>query len=238
MSDLTIGAVMEVLGSEYYGGILRGIERVARERDARLLVFRGTPGDVAAAPFAREVRGWIAVHSPGGLPALGRLGLPLVTVSYQDPEVWCPAVVADNIHGVREVVRHLIAHGHRRIAFIGWLEYPSIAERYEGYRDALSESGLPCSPELVIGVEDNHLASGRAGARRLLEGGAWPCTAVVAGTDLNAVGVMEVLQAAGLRVPADVAVVGFPSRPSGGHLVAIRCASAAAFGARGHRERL
>ena len=209
MSDLTIGAVMEVLGSEYYGGILRGIERVARERDARLLVFRGTPGDVAAAPFAREVRGWIAVHSPGGLPALGRLGLPLVTVSYQDPEVWCPAVVADNIHGVREAVRHLIAHGHRRIAFIGWLEYPSIAERYEGYRDALSESGLPCSPELVIGVEDNHLASGRAGARRLLEGGAWPCTAVVAGTDLNAVGVMEVLQAAGLRVPADVAVVGF-----------------------------
>ena len=95
----------EVLGSEYYGGILRGIERVARERDARLLVFRGTPGDVAAAPFAREVRGWIAVHSPGGLPALGRLGLPLVTVSYQDPEVWCPAVVADNIHGVREAVR-------------------------------------------------------------------------------------------------------------------------------------
>ena len=106
-------------------------------------------------------------------------------------------------------MRHLIAHGHRRIAFIGWLEYPAIAERYEGYRDALTESGLPCSPELVIGVEDNHLASGRAGARQLLEGAALPCTAVVAGTDLNAVGVMEVLQAAGLRVPEDVAVVGF-----------------------------
>ena len=90
-------------------------------------------------------------------------------------------------------MRHLIPHGHRRIAFIGWLEYPAIAERYEGYRDALTESGLPCSPELVIGVEDNHLASGRAGARQLLERAAWPCTAVVAGTDLNAVGVMEVL---------------------------------------------
>src|SRR6185295_4425003 len=111
--------------------------------------------------------------------------------------------------GVREGVRHLIAHGHRRIAFVGWLQYPAIAERYQGYRDALTESGLPCSPELVIDIEDNHLASGRAGARRLLEGPALPCTAVVAGTDLNAVGVMEVLQAAGLRVPADVAVVGF-----------------------------
>jgi PAS domain S-box-containing protein len=209
MSDLTIGAVMEVLGGEYYGGILGGIERVARERDARLLVFRGTPGDVAAAPFAREVRGWISVHSPGGLAALARLGLPLVTVAYHDPEVGCPAVVADNRQGVREAVRHLIAHGHRRIAFIGWLEYPAIAERYEGYRDALTESGLPCSPELVIGVEDNHVASGRAGARQLLEGAAWPCTAIVAGTDRNAVGAIEVLQAAGLRVPQDVAVVGF-----------------------------
>ena len=127
-------------------------------------MFRGTPADVAVAPFAREVRGWIAVHSPVGLAALARLGLPLVTVAYHDPEVGCPAVVADNRQGVREAVRHLIAHGHRRIAFIGWLEYPAIAERYEGYRDALAESGLPCSPELVIDVEDNHLPGGRAGA--------------------------------------------------------------------------
>ena len=209
MSDVTIGAVMEVLGGEYYGGILGGIERGTRERHARLLVFRGTPADVAAAPFAREVRGWIAVHSPVGLPALARLGLPLVTVAYHDPEVGCPAVVADNRQGVRDAVRHLIAHGHRRIAFIGWLEYPAIAERYEGYRDALTESGVPCSPELVIGVEDRQTASGRAGARQLLEGGAWPCTAVVTGTDRNAVGVMEVLQAAGVRVPEDIAVVGF-----------------------------
>src|SRR4030095_13896064 len=167
----------------------------------------------AGAPFAREAQGWIVVHSPLGLPALARRGLPLVTVAYHDPEVGCPAVLADNTEGVRDAVRHLIAHGHSRIAFIGWREYPAIAERYEGYRDALTESGLPCSPELGIGVEDNHLASGRAGARQLLEGAAWPCTAVVAGTDLNAVGVMEVLQAAGVRVPEDVAGVAFRDTP-------------------------
>ena len=212
MNDLTIGAAMEVLGGEYYGGILGGIERVARERAARLLVFRGTPGDVVAAPFAREVHGWIVVHSPVGLPALARRGLPLVTVAYHDPEVGCPAVLADNTEGVRDAVRHLIAHGHSRIAFIGWREYPAIRERYEGYRGALTESGLLCSAELIIDVEDNHLASGRAGARQLLGGGALPCTAVVAGTDLNAVGVVEVLQAAGVRVPEDVAVIGFDDR--------------------------
>jgi PAS domain S-box-containing protein len=209
MSDLTIGAVMEVLGGEYFGGMLRGIARVARERDARLLVFRGTPDDVAAAPIAREVRGWIAVHSPRGLHALARRGLPLVTVPYHDLEVGCPSVVADNVQGAREAVRHLVAHGHRRIAFIGLLGHPAIAERCQGYRDALAESGLPCSPELIFGVDDRAVASGRWGAEQLLEGGALPCTAVVAATDRNAGGVMEVLQAAGLRVPADVAVVGF-----------------------------
>jgi DNA-binding LacI/PurR family transcriptional regulator len=81
MSDLTIGAVMEVLGGEYYGGILEGIEHGARARHARLLVFRGTSADVAVAPFAREVRGWIVVHSPVGLATLARLELPLVTVA-------------------------------------------------------------------------------------------------------------------------------------------------------------
>jgi len=209
MTDLIIGAVMEVLGGEYFGAILGGIERVARERKARVLVLRGTPGDVAAAPFAREVRGWIAVHSTDGLPALASLGLPLMTVAYHDPEVGCPAVLADNMQGVRDAVRHLIAHGHRRIAFVGWLGYPAIAERYEGYRAALVESGLPCSPELVVPVEDNQWASGGAGAHKLLEGGGLPCTAVVAGTDRNAIGLMEVLQAAGHRIPVDVAVVGF-----------------------------
>jgi PAS domain S-box-containing protein len=209
MSDLTIGAVMKVLGGEYIGGILGGIGRAARERDARLLVFRGTPGDVAAAPFAREVQGWIAVHSPVGLAALARLGLPLVTVPYHDPEVGCPSVVADNGQGIREAVRHLIVHGHRRIAFIGWLGHPAIAERCQGYRDALAESGLPCPPELIVGVEDGSIASGRSGAEQLLDGGALPCTAVVAATDRNAAGIMQALEAAGLRVPVDVAVVGF-----------------------------
>jgi signal transduction histidine kinase len=73
----------------------------------------------------------------------------------------------------------------------------------------LAERGLPCSPDLVIGVEGNHLAGGRAGARQLLAGAAWPCSAVIAGTDITAVGAMEVLQSAGLRIPEDVAVVGF-----------------------------
>lgn len=199
---------MEVLGGEYFGAMFGAIERVAGERGASLMVFRGTPGDVAAAPCARHVRGWIAVHSPVGLPALKRLGRPIVTVPYRDPDTEFPGVVADNVQGVRDAVGHLIAHGHRHIAFIGWLGHPALAERYEGYRTALLEAGLPYAPELLIDVEDNHRESGQAGARRLIALGV-PCTAVMAGTDGNAIGILEVLQDAGYRVPDDVAVIGF-----------------------------
>jgi DNA-binding LacI/PurR family transcriptional regulator len=62
---------------------------------------------------------------------------------------------------------------------------------------------------LIVDVDGRADASGRWGAERLLEGTTFRCTAVVAGTDRNSAGAMEVLQAAGLRIPEDVAVVGF-----------------------------
>jgi PAS domain-containing protein len=95
------------------------------------------------------------------------------------------------------------------MAFIGLLSHPVIAERCQAYREALRDSGLPPSPELIVGVDDRSVASGRWGAERLLERGDLACTAVVAGTDRNALGAMQALQAAGLRVPQDIAVVGF-----------------------------
>jgi DNA-binding LacI/PurR family transcriptional regulator len=78
-----------------------------------------------------------------------------VTVATRAPELSCPAVLADNFGGTHEAVRHLIAHGHERIAFIGWLGFPSISERYEGYQAALAEAGLLHDPRLIVPVDDN-----------------------------------------------------------------------------------
>ena len=127
MSDLTIGAVMEVLGGEYFGGILGGIARVAE--NATLGSWCSAGHRTTLPPRISRARSGVDRRSfAPWAAALARLGLPLVTVAYHDPEVGYPAVVADNRQGVREAVRHLIAHGHRRIAFIGWLEYPAIAD--------------------------------------------------------------------------------------------------------------
>jgi signal transduction histidine kinase/DNA-binding LacI/PurR family transcriptional regulator/ActR/RegA family two-component response regulator len=205
----TIGVVMMVLGGYYFGGILVGIQQVARQRGYNVFVFQGTPRDLVATPFACDlVQGWIVVHYNDDLPKLAQQGLPIVTVATRVPGLNCPAVLADNFGGTREAVRHLIAHGHERIAFIGWLGFPSISERYDGYQAALGEASLAHDPQLVVTVDDNQKASGGQGARRLLELG-MPCTAIVAGTDRNAIGALEVLDAAGYQVPADLAVVGF-----------------------------
>jgi signal transduction histidine kinase/DNA-binding LacI/PurR family transcriptional regulator/ActR/RegA family two-component response regulator len=205
----TIGVVMMVLGGYYFGGILVGIQQVARQRGYQVLVFQGTPRDLVATPFACDlVQGWIVVHYSDDLPKLAQQGIPIVTVATRVPGLNCPAVLADNFGGTREAVRHLIAHGHERIAFVGWLGFPSISERYQGYRAALAEASLAHDPRLVVTVDDNQKASGGQGARRLLELG-MPCTAIVAGTDRNAIGALEVLNAAGYQVPADLAVVGF-----------------------------
>ena len=117
----TIGVVMMVLGGYYFGGILVGIQQAARQRGYQVLVFQGTPRDLVATPFASDlVQGWIVVHYSDDLPRLAQHGIPIVTVATRVPGLNCPAVLAGNFGGTRDAVRHLIAHGHERIAFVGW----------------------------------------------------------------------------------------------------------------------
>jgi anti-anti-sigma regulatory factor len=102
----------------------------------------------------------------------------------------------------------LLDHGHRRIAFAGRRQNLDIGQRFAGYCAALAERGIEMDERLVVDTDDELEPSGRVAVRSLLEAGL-PFTALVAGTDKNALGVLEELLAAGRRVPEDVALVGF-----------------------------
>jgi diguanylate cyclase (GGDEF)-like protein len=134
--------------------------------------------------------------------------MPVVFVSQDATEAGCSAVLADNRSGVRETVRHLIEHGHERIAFGGNLSHFDLRERYEGYREGLLAGGVRPRAELLFETEDNHESGGEAVADALIRGG-MPATAVVLGTDRNAIGLVQRLQAAGYDVPRELAVAGF-----------------------------
>jgi LacI family transcriptional regulator len=123
-----------------------------------------------------------------------------------------PSVTIDDRHGGRIATRHLTDLGHRRIGFVGEpadnsFGFVSSARRQEGYLDALSAAGIAADPALI-----RHGAHLREAAKQmtldLLEL-ADPPTAIVAASDVQAVGVLEAAESRGLKVPYELSVVGY-----------------------------
>jgi DNA-binding LacI/PurR family transcriptional regulator/anti-anti-sigma regulatory factor len=216
----TIGYITPQIHSNYLRSLLAGVQQAARERETRLAVFQTTPYEVVTSCLGLDVvDGWIAIFYSGrydttrndeALAALLQTGRPLVMISQAVPGA--PVVVTDNIGGMRAAVRHLLDLGHRRIAFVGIADNPDIPDRLEGYRQALAERGIPFDPALVFSTPNGEFESGRIAAEQLVAAGL-PCTAVAFGNDYNALGALETLRAAAVRVPDDLAITGFDDVP-------------------------
>ena len=161
---------------------------------------------------AGHVDGVLLVSSHSGDPVAEELreaGVPLVQcgkpmglgskVSY---------VAADDRDGARDMVRHLLSLGRRRIGIVsGPLDTPGGVDRLAGYKEVLTEAGVGIDQRLIVSG-DYSRASGEAGAERLLAQ-APDMDAVFVASDLMAQGALAALHRAGRRVPEDVAVGGF-----------------------------
>ncbi|AUX47732.1 LacI family transcriptional regulator [Sorangium cellulosum] len=205
----TVGVITPFLDGSFWNPVLKGIHQSAQERGYRTLVLRGTPAELRAPSLAREhVDGWIVLIEVQGIEALARARVPLVTVGTCVPEASCPSVIPDNRGGMRSAVLHLVEHGHRRIAFVGHFDAYDVRQRFEAYKDALAEADIPFDPDLVIQSDNNWYTGGQSAAPALLAR-RHTCTAAVFGTDKNAIGMLPSLKAAGVRIPQDLAIVGF-----------------------------
>ena len=124
-----------------------------------------------------------------------------------------PTILADNAGGILQAMRHLVDHGHQRIAFIAGSPEDmegDTGERLRAYQSALQAFGLADDPRLV--AFGRHVStSGYAASRQILSFGA-PFTAILASNDEFALGAIQALKEAGRRVPDDVAVIGFDDR--------------------------
>ena len=113
-----------------------------------------------------------------------------------------------NRQGGRQATSHLIAGGHHRIGCIcGPQHLTSAKERLRGYRDAISDAGLPVDPKLIH-AGNFHIGTGYTAMEKLL-GLSDPITAVFASNDLMAIGAIRAIAALTLRVPDDISIVGF-----------------------------
>jgi diguanylate cyclase (GGDEF)-like protein/PAS domain S-box-containing protein len=226
----TIGVLSPVTGGFYYGRVLAGINRVLQEVGGRIVFVQtldaGISSDeVVAAPDFRKRIGWdhldgvisIATGTQRRyLELLLARGIPVVVASDVIDGLAVPAAVPDNAGGVMAAVDHLAGHGHTRIGFAANLLQSDMRERHEGYRDALTARHLELRDDWFFDAPDNGELGGAAVAHRLLAAG-MPVSALVLATDRNAIGCIETLAEHGVRVPEELAVVGFDGIDTGAY---------------------
>ncbi|MDX2705589.1 LacI family DNA-binding transcriptional regulator [Streptomyces sp. PA03-6a] len=208
----SIGLVLEDLADPFYSPLSRAVEDLARAHST--LLFTGSSAEDAdreqelvLAFCARRVDGLVIVPASEDHRYLEpeiAAGVATVFVDRPAGGIDADVVLSDNAGGTREGVAHLIAHGHRRIGFIGDLpRIHTAAERLRGYREAMAAAGLPvhegwvsCGPTAPDRV--------RAAVESMLSGPE-PVTALFAGNNRITVTAVRVLA----DRPSVVALVGF-----------------------------
>jgi LacI family transcriptional regulator len=142
-----------------------------------------------------------------------RAGTPVVLMNRIAADDSFPSVTVDNEAGVRLVVEHLLALGHRKIGCIaGPQDVSTGLARYRAFRSAMTAAGLEVPASRVAFARAFSIEEGQRCASQILAAGDG-CTALAAGNDMLAVGCYHALDEAGLSCPADISVVGFNDMP-------------------------
>ena len=216
---LSVGVVTQAIDSPFYGIALRGIEdELDRAGYSALFVS----GHWNAAEEARCIDVLRSRRVDGIIVLTGRLSdaalrscakeLPVVVTGRRLKAPNLVSLDFDNFEGARLATHHLLALGHRRIAFIaGDAGHPDASERERGYRAAIEAAGLAYDAGLVMPGLFNE-ESGLVAVARLLDS-RQHFTALFAANDQMALGACLGLHRRGMRVPEDVSVVGFDDLP-------------------------
>lgn len=248
---ITIGLVIDNLYGvgAYQGTLWKGVAEAAEQYDAHLICYSG--GTLGYSPyneFEYQINIVYDIVNPNILDGLvlvsGTMGnyispeefktfysryvaMPIPVVSIGRQIEGANSLVLDNAQGLRDAIAHLIQeHGYRRIAFIRGPEGNADAEqRYRVYTEMLAAHGIPLDPTLV--APGNFLpVAGVQAVSLLLDERKADFEVIVAANDNMALGAIEALQARGLVVPYDKAVIGFddlaPSRFTNPPLTTVR----------------
>jgi LacI family transcriptional regulator len=215
----TIGVVLPDLFGEFFSEVIRGIDQAVQQGGFHLLVSSSHNDRAEIEAAVRAMRGRVdglLVMSPGldadTLAANLPDRLPVVLLNCEVDDRSFDSLNIDNFGGARAMAEHVLGLGHRRIGVIGGSPRNHDArERLSGTVAAVEAAGLWRSA-LVEAEGAFTEASGYRGAELLLAESPRP-TAIIAANDSMAVGALGAARDAGLRVPAELTVVGFDDIP-------------------------
>lgn len=215
-STQTIALLLPDITNPFYAALVSGIQEHALRQDHTMLLCT-TEGDPEREEQylgllrAKQVDGALVdglVLPPDRIARFVQDGFPIVCLDRDIESDAIPLVQVDNLAGGRLAADHLLSLGHSTIAHVTGPRALGISdERLRGYREALAAAGIAADPELV--AEGRFTEQGGYEATRTLLGRGAGFTAVFAGNDLSAIGVLHAIAESRRRVPEDVSVVGF-----------------------------
>ena len=211
-----IGLVLPDIQNPFYVEVIRGIEEVMYEHGYAAIMCNFAQDEKRERLYldilkSESIDGMIVAPVHGRDQKVAHLvqsGLPIVCIDRGLTGVEADVVLVDNQQGAYDAVSHLIKLGHRRIAYISGLpQIPTSKARLAGYEMAFREQGLVVDEELIKYGDSKH-ESGMKLTEELLALPT-PPTALFTGNNLITLGALETIHRQGLKIPEEIALVGF-----------------------------
>lgn len=222
-----IGVIIPSVEINFFGAVVNGIEKVARENDYTIIIYQSNElaefekkgvetflrsrVDCVLASFSKET------INPDHYREIKNRGIPLVLFDRTNDDLGVPSVVVDDYRGAFNATQHLIDQGCKRIAHIGGQQHVLIFnQRKKGYIDALRANNILVDENLIVYGKVT-IESGKECMLRLLALKETP-DAIFTVEDFTALGAMQALKDTGKKIPEDVAVIGFANEPFGQYI--------------------
>jgi len=219
-----VGVLVPSLTWPWMGDVLQGVVDVVEAESYGLLLFTCNRGEESMRQFATQVSaksfdGLLVIEPEGTLDYIETLharGLPVVMIDDRGHQPLFPSVATTNRSGAEAAAQHLLERGRRKpIVVRGPERFGCTEERLAGFGEIYARAGAPIPGNFVVDG-DFTFDAGRHAIKRFIEEGA-EFDAIFAHNDLSAAGAIQALREAGLKVPGDVAVVGFDDIPLAAH---------------------
>ncbi|MCS0789065.1 LacI family DNA-binding transcriptional regulator [Cytobacillus firmus] len=208
--------LIPTISNPFYLEIIKGIEQVAISQNYNILLCETDSNPERENIYFDLVRkkmadGIISMDPAVNGKTLKKLAenYAIIQCSEYEEGSGIPYVTIDNEEASYRAVKHLVQIGHKKIALINSDEkYLYARQRKMGYKRALEENGIALKPEYIIPTQHLGFENGQQAMKKVLNLEERP-TAVFAVSDLLAIGALKEINASGLHVPSDMAVVGF-----------------------------